>query len=568
MKIKRAHKTGLGVVSALATGLVGYTQQNQAGAEDAQTFAYPAPRYLQTLVHPSPDELLNAARIVVRQPYGMPALGKAQRGWTVHVFLPLGQDMTTFNVIKQAWAERRVTAIPVQPWEMTGDTQQAFADKVAEAKVMLHGNEGFKETAQFDPSYTKYLPPNALKDTGHPLYGINFAAFPAISKYLDEHPEVQHLFFMDGGGVSFFCQIIPKHCAKDVGNWVYLNTIDITNHGLEYPGDLWNLVEEVIARPAASVSEGTITDPQGTNVQWTMMPDQARRWATYVKTPWTNNHLFVYPNATEATTMQGVVAGTGNHVGFMPLMKVYLDMHGRPIKIVGGGQHGDLFRYLVESPKLNNLGDGSPVCLPTFPECGYWFLGSDGLGTNPKKVRNYETLVNGTTDLPNVWERERGGILHMSFSGVNQFPVTRENVEKAVATHGTVSQFNADPTPFAYAYAHNIPIGHTAHLHQYFPTIRWKLRDTGEWISVVEKGRISAYDNPEVRALASKYGDPATIFSYDWIPGIPGINTPGSFADYAKDPWKWVAAEWAQMKSGTYKYFVLDYKMIKVPANE
>jgi hypothetical protein len=97
-------------------------------------------------------------------------------------------------------------------------------------------------------------------------------------------------------------------------------------------------------------------------------------------------------------------------------------------------------------------------------------------------------------------------------------------------------------------------------MHVYFPTVQWKLRDTGEWITIADKGYVKAFDDPEVRALASRYGDPEQVFRYEWIPQIPGINAPGDYEkDFAQDPWAAMMAQWKQIQDGTYAYFIEDY---------
>ena len=46
-----------------------------------------------------------------------------------------------------------------------------------------------------------------------------------------------------------------------------------------------------------------------------------------------------------------------------------------------------------------------------------------------------------------------------------------------------------------------------------------------------------ASDDAEVRALASRYGNPDEILKRDWIPELPGITVPGDYnEDYASDP--------------------------------
>ena len=116
-------------------------------------------------------------------------------------------------------------------------------------------------------------------------------------------------------------------------------------------------------------------------------------------------------------------------------------------------------------------------------------------------------------------------------------------------------------------YAEEIGLGnmlwaHTSHMHVYFPTVRWKLRDTGEWITIAEKGYVNAFDDEEVQALAAKYGDPELIFRYEWVPSIPGVNVAGDYeSDYASNPWKWLMEEWQEITGGTYEYYVENYSL-------
>ena len=49
-----------------------------------------------------------------------------------------------------------------------------------------------------------------------------------------------------------------------------------------------------------------------------------------------------------------------------------------------------------------------------------------------------------------------------------------------------------------------------------------------------------ALDDPEVRQLAEKYGDPDDLLREDWIPQIPGITCAGSYEHYARNPGKWI----------------------------
>jgi hypothetical protein len=74
-------------------------------------------------------------------------------------------------------------------------------------------------------------------------------------------------------------------------------------------------------------------------------------------------------------------------------------------------------------------------------------------------------------------------------------------------------------------------------------------------VTLIDRGHLVALDDPEVRKLAAQYGDPGKILSEDWIPSIPGINSTGSYEDYARNPWKYADAEMKKILNGTYKSY-------------
>jgi hypothetical protein len=233
-------------------------------------------------------------------------------------------------------------------------------------------------------------------------------------------------------------------------------------------------------------------------------------------------------------------------------MAVYLGNQGRVERIEGGGKNGDLFRMLFNNPTLKN------AQFPTESEPGYWYLAADGFSTNPKFIRNMPMAIDGSSDFANLPERERAGVVHLAFtSPAAQHDIDPKELEEGLKTGKPVGPIPADARDVAFAQENGLPTRHTEHIHNYFTTVRWQLSDTGQWVTISDKGRITAFQDPEVRALASKYGNPDDIFSYDWIPAIPGINVPGDYMkDYGTDPWKWISAEWHQMVAGTYKYLV------------
>ena len=201
---------------------------------------------------------------------------------------------------------------------------------------------------------------------------------------------------------------------------------------------------------------------------------------------------------------EGVVAATSSHKGVFPHMKIHVKDH-KITRIEGGGAYGDHWRKLLDERK-----DIQYPFLPG-PGAAYWMEAS--LGTNPKTVRSHDVFVTGPWDSN---DRRRSGIMHLGF--------------------GTAGPLDA------WASREGLPSGHD-HIHLYFPTYEVETRD-GETVKLIDKGHLTVLDDPEIRALAAKFGDPDELLRADWIPAIPGINAPGDYwEDYAKDPRPWIEKE-------------------------
>ena len=100
-----------------------------------------------------------------------------------------------------------------------------------------------------------------------------------------------------------------------------------------------------------------------------------------------------------------------------------------------------------------------------------------------------------------------------------------------------------DPRFGEFVHDEKVPGKHGSHMHIYFPTYELKLRSTGRWVKIIDKGWITLFNDPEIMRLASTIGDPHSIFSYDYVPPLPGINMPGDYDDYARDPASWAERE-------------------------
>jgi hypothetical protein len=524
----------IGVIAVAASAVLSAQQGISADA-------YAEPRYPAFLINPSKEQLIDAARVAVRQSAGRSALAKAPKGTPVHVFLPYAQDMEVWDALKRAWAEQGVNAVAIQPWEAYRIPREEY-EKRAKANLMT-GGTGWKELGAFEPAYIPFFPADVQKALGTPMTVL--FSYLEYKKYLAEHPEVKHVFAGSGGGKGFFGMFTGKENEeKFLGNWALTSKTELLSNMGVFPPDLWKMIDEETVRPIPHVSEGTLVDPEGTNLHWVQTPQESQIWEQKSGlTNYSGGHLNVYPPSSHAIWKKGVIRAGANHTGFYPTMTVRISERGRVKSIEGGGRAGELFRMLFNHPKFKNAN------FPTAPEPGYWTLAQDGLGSNPKAVRNYYDLSEGRADMANLVERNRAGVQHMSFSSPGGFG------------------YDADPQDVAYAAKIGVPLRHTAHMHIYFPTVKWRLRDTGEVMTVVNKGRMAALDNPEVRALAARYGDPDTLLSHDWVPAIPGVNVKGSYEqDYAKDPWAYLTGLWSRIRGGTYEgTYVPAYKMIRTP---
>ncbi|MSO19867.1 MAG: hypothetical protein EXQ56_05275 [Acidobacteria bacterium] len=95
----------------------------------------------------------------------------------------------------------------------------------------------------------------------------------------------------------------------------------------------------------------------------------------------------------------------------------------------------------------------------------------------------------------------------------------------------------------------DVPSGHL-HIHTYFTTIDVTTAD-GRVIRLLDKGRLTVLDDPKVRQVAAKYGDPDVILQEVRNPAMPGINVLGNYMeDYGKDPVSYIKKEFIN----NYKY--------------
>jgi hypothetical protein len=344
----------------------------------------------------------------------------------------------------------------------------------------------------------------------------------ATSKYLDKHPEYTSVF-LDIGGANIK-RALGKQAHKFSGFWPLNNWEWFLSKGQAFPFKLLEELERRTIEPLEKASAVRITDPEGTYLEYSLTAEEAKRWQMCALV---HGHLFMDPlmatsgelrrisGQTSGASLEplpvfhdlnGVLAGTANHCGFFPRIELYFD-HARLVEVKGGGRYGDNIRELMDSYKN--------IHWPGYPDKGYFWFCDCALCTSVGAFRRTSDMFDSYWLYPNFPERTRAGVFHLGFGS-------------------RTSRYEKEFTQ--YAQKHDSSRGHI-HVHNYFATFEIKIRGTNYWHKLVDKGYMTVLADPELRAIATQYGDPDELLTYDWIPPLPGINCEGDYLqDYAKDP--------------------------------
>ncbi|NTZ17990.1 hypothetical protein EXW96_10545 [Paenibacillus sp. JMULE4] len=266
-----------------------------------------------------------------------------------------------------------------------------------------------------------------------------------------------------------------------------------------------------------------ITDPEGTDLSYTNHDayyDSKREFFNpdLVDRFWSQNKNFgktylpghvlgrpwMYLPKEDAS---GVIAGTSNHIGPVPWVQLKVE-DGRITDIHEGGEFGDKLRKLQDETRH--------LQYPGFPDKGLLRWWEASIGTNPHIHRPRRGFLQGWLNC--LYERMRSGVIHMGFG-----TIISSSTEREAAKMG-------------------LPVGHW-HLHLYFATMTCEMVGGGTE-TIIQDGRLMALDDPDIRNIAAKYGDPDLLLTESWIPAVPGINVAGDYwKHYANDPEDWVLAE-------------------------
>jgi hypothetical protein len=461
---------------------------------------YPAPRYPKLPQVKSAEDLLDIARIVVKSPsrretlrpgYGVKA-GEKVLMVIPSGFSPLVRDALAM-AIREAGAQLDILQLQSQgfnPEEARGGAKEGVQDGTVEATNMLEPRRGG----------------GGGGGSGQKVMALG-----------------------NGGGYDMIIEGSggPQPVSKFRWERIPWDSVEKFIISAGFPGEVQDLVDQKIWDALKNAKTVHITDPEGTDLRWSVKPEHfAKLKEEYddpIYPPGTydvvkRGHLSLTPLflAMQDGDAEGTIGGTINHAGVFPNVKLHLSKN-HVQRAEGGGRYGETINAALKK--------WAHVQYPGFPGPGIgWFIEA-ALGTNPRRSR-VTTQIEGEGM---SWERGRSGVIHFGIGVAT--PVTASHtpeVRKKVSEEG-------------------IPGGHF-HIHTYFNTIEIESND-GKKIKVADKGRITFLDDPDVRKLAAKYGNPDELLTEAWIPAVPGINAPGSYEEYAKDPARFIINDVQQLKA-------------------
>lgn len=538
-------------------------------APGAEKTKYPSPRFPSYLKPPkSIEDIMPFARAAVRQVGGRTPLGLVEKGMATLIVAEATADEMVMQAIKRAYDERGVKAYIVPEPELVGVSKDD-AVKAIKATRWYTSEHGYMEVRGWvnDRFVDPEVPKQWLKERRPDLYKAMFekgdevaqnlkeisrqlggkAVAGGVVKFLDQHPDVKAVFWRRGGRPRT-ARLLGHHSAKFYGNFIFDNRWELMNKAATFPGDVWKLAEERVIEPFAWVDQVQASDPEGTNMSFEITEEEAKIWASAA---YLQGHLFLSPyqatgrfpySSVEYPVLQkkwnppllikvnGIFAGTNNHTGSYPRIEVHVK-DGYVTQVKGGGLYGELWREFLKYPKINEL------IYPYQDKPGYWWFYEAGTGTNPKFFKRPDENMVGN----NQSERNNAGVIHWGFGGSVVHDPDAPTESKAWVD---------------FPKQHGLPKDHWWHIHNLLLTYRVRVRGTkNTWITLIDKGELTAYRSPEIRALASRYGDPREVLGDDWVAHLPGINAPGRYEDYAKDPWKTLTEVMKKIDAGTYEYF-------------
>jgi len=332
-----------------------------------------------------------------------------------------------------------------------------------------------------------------------------------LKDYLDKHPEYDYVFPEWFSGGPMVKEMGELYGRRFHFGWRLTAMSSLVREGT-IPNEVWRSLEQKALEVIPWIRHVKITDAEGTDIEFSLSAEDAKYWRLgaynldYLRMWPMQAGRLLYSNLgikhVVAPDAKGVIAGTDGHYHAMfPHMKLTVE-HGQVVKVEGGGLQGIMLDDIMNKYKNDQI--------PYLPRPGWLYVFHLSLSVNPK-----------------------GGdrSMYWAFGPEIYIPEIEE-----------------------YGRKHNMPITHNFHLNNSFITYEAMVTG-GKKTRIKDKGHLVLLEDPEVRAIASKYGDPEDILSEEGQTPIPGINAPGDYwKDYAQDPVRYLVRQREEVRSGKSPY--------------
>ncbi len=459
---------------------------------------YPAPRYPKLKASYTIEDLMPIAREVVRRPV---------QGAFLKAGYAIQPGQKALLVVSQDFDRLVLDALSRAIREAGGQVDHVLTDPGQRPP----GGDGSLETRGILESIR-------VSDEGVPIIeGKGITSKTVVELAVNNGYDL--LIYGSGG---------PHAQIKIPWQYIFWDRIDKFVTGAGYPDELQQAIDKAAWEVVLQSHRVRVRDPEGTDMSWTVKPnywEEAKQ--TYQFNIVHEGHISAIPlgmaiDSFMESDAQGVISGTLNHTGPFPQIRVSISK-ASAAGIEGGGKYGQNWREALAKWK--------DVQWPGHPGPGINKLWEVAIGTNVRGIRPKDSM-----DRPggNVWERSRSGIIHWGIGARTAF------VMAILMPGGDFQKFREE---------HHAPAGHV-HVHTFFNNMEIETGN-GQRLQLINKGHLTVLDDPKVRQVAAKYGDPDELLREIWIPAIPGINVPGDYQnDYASDPTAYIRKEIA----ANYKY--------------
>ncbi|UCH00461.1 MAG: hypothetical protein JSU78_00275, partial [Deltaproteobacteria bacterium] len=248
------------------------------------TLQYPVPRqpkFPQEVA--SVDELMPGARKSIERTVGRGALGVLKPDDTALFIYPPNQDEMVLKALVAAVKEKGITVECVGEHEIIGEPLEKFTPVSAEdAWLELNWRKEAEDMLGLAP-----------------IMQNEQLLWPLLESFMDRNPKYSAVF-VGGGGRGQHRTAMGKHGSKFKDNWIFTNCEHMLSRLEDFPGEVQALIERKIMDLLPRVSEVKITDPQGTDISFSVTAEQASVWGKVQLT----GHLFMYPSQSITTAHQ------------------------------------------------------------------------------------------------------------------------------------------------------------------------------------------------------------------------------------------------------------------------